>query len=284
MHPRTIPVIDWRELFGSSQKLRIKATKQLKMAVMTFGFFTLINHPLHFNYARNVYRVTAQLASPSAEAKQQYSGAHLHFQRGYSLGEIAKGSERVDPKEFWHFGRELPANHPLRQDSHYASLHENIWPGYVPEAKHCIVTYFDEMYAIAIELAPIIDEIADLDKNTIATMLHGGDTIVRCLHYPPVEPTERGVRAASHEDINLYTLLPAANTAGLQVLPREFRNCPDKDIREEYWIDLGVVPESLTVNIGDMLQLHTDFRPRYQSATWHYERVALFSTYVCTSV
>ena len=45
-------------------------------------------------------------------------------------------------------------------------------------------------------------------------------TLLRILHYPPLAGDEEpsAIRAAAHEDINLLTVLPAANEPGLQVL------------------------------------------------------------------
>jgi isopenicillin N synthase-like dioxygenase len=55
------------------------------------------------------------------------------------------------------------------------------------------------------------------------------------------------IRAAAHEDINLITLLPAATEPGLQV----------KD-KAGNWHDVKTDPETLVVNISDMLQEATD--------------------------
>jgi isopenicillin N synthase-like dioxygenase len=51
------------------------------------------------------------------------------------------------------------------------------------------------------------------------------------------------IRAAAHEDINLITILPAANEPGLQVKGKDGE-----------WIDVPCDFGSLIVNIGDMLQ------------------------------
>ena len=51
------------------------------------------------------------------------------------------------------------------------------------------------------------------------------------------------IRAAAHEDINLLTILPAANAPGLQLLTRE-----DK------WIDVPGEFNTLIINTGDMLK------------------------------
>jgi len=66
------------------------------------------------------------------------------------------------------------------------------------------------------------------------------------LRYPPLTGAEEpgAVRAASHEDINLLTVLPAANEPGLQVLDTAGN-----------WHEVPCDFGSLVINCGDMLQL-----------------------------
>ena len=70
-------------------------------------------------------------------------------------------------------------------------------------------------------------------------------TLLRVLHYPPITGNEEpdAIRAAAHEDINLLTILPAANEPGLQVKGK------DGD-----WLDVPSDFGNLIINIGDMLQ------------------------------
>ena len=72
-----------------------------------------------------------------------------------------------------------------------------------------------------------------------------GQTLLRVLHYPPLDGSEEpdAIRAAAHEDINLLTILPAANEPGLQVKGSDGE-----------WIDVPCDFGNLIVNIGDMLQ------------------------------
>ncbi len=70
-------------------------------------------------------------------------------------------------------------------------------------------------------------------------------TLLRVLHYPPLEGDEElgAIRAGAHEDINLLTVLPAANEPGLQV-----------KTKEGDWLDVPCDFGNLIINIGDMLQ------------------------------
>lgn len=70
--------------------------------------------------------------------------------------------------------------------------------------------------------------------------------LLRILHYPALkdEDFKTGeVRAAAHEDINLITLLLSATQPGLEVL----------DLKGN-WHKVECEPNSLIVNVGDMLQ------------------------------
>ncbi len=80
----------------------------------------------------------------------------------------------------------------------------------------------------------------------LSEMIKDSDkTLLRILHYPPMTGNEEpgAIRAAAHEDINLLTILPAANEPGLQV----------KTLEGE-WLDVPCDFGNLIINIGDMLQ------------------------------
>src|SRR3546814_873225 len=76
-----------------------------------------------------------------------------------------------------------------------------------------------------------------------------GNSVMRLLHYPPVEAPAKGIRAEAHEDINTITLLLGAEEAGLEIL--------DKD---GSWLPVSPPPGAMTVNVGDMLQRLTNDR------------------------
>ena len=71
-----------------------------------------------------------------------------------------------------------------------------------------------------------------------------GNSILRPIHYPPIETDDvPNVRAGAHEDINFITLLVGASAEGLEVLGRDGR-----------WIPITTSGDAIVVNIGDMLQ------------------------------
>ena len=126
-----------------------------------------------------------------------------------------------------------------------------------------IAAYYDDTIALASKLlgwveANTPDDITARLSEPLSDMIVGSEqTLLRILHYPPLpDAIEPGaIRAGAHEDINLLTVLPAANEPGLQVLGRNGD-----------WIDVPCDFGNLIINIGDMLQEAT---ARYYPSTTH---------------
>ena len=86
-----------------------------------------------------------------------------------------------------------------------------------------------------------------LDPAFFDDTIADGNSVMRLLHYPPVEAPAKGIRAEAHEDINTITLLLGAEEAGLEIL--------DKD---GSWLPVSPPPGAMAVNVGDMLQRLTN--------------------------
>ena len=89
-----------------------------------------------------------------------------------------------------------------------------------------------------------------MNENYFTPHIHNGNSILRCIHYPPIisEP-KSAIRAEQHEDINLITLLVGASADGLQILTKQGE-----------WLNVTSLPDQIVVNVGDMLQRLTNNR------------------------
>lgn len=166
--------------------------------------------------------------------------------RGYTpFGvEAAKGASEHDLKEFWHVGRELPPGHRYRR-----YMPDNLWPGCIAGFRESTLALWEAFDAIGRELLAAIALHLGLPPRWFDDKVADGNSVLRVIHYPPLTPGSRGMRAAAHEDINAITLLPGAEEAGLQLLDRDGR-----------WLDVDPAPGALVCNIGDMLQRLTNDR------------------------
>jgi isopenicillin N synthase-like dioxygenase len=161
-------------------------------------------------------------------------------QRGYTpfRVETAKGADLPDLKEFWHVGRDLPEGHPYR-----AMIAPNVWPDEPAGFRASVGGLYAALDQLGLTVLRGIARHLGLAPDYFALRVRDGDSVLRLLHYPPVEGAPAAVRAAAHEDINAITLLLGAEEAGLEILDRDGA-----------WLALDPPPGSLVVNIGDMLQ------------------------------
>ncbi|MFZ1386216.1 MAG: 2OG-Fe(II) oxygenase family protein [Thiolinea sp.] len=206
------------------------AAAEFVESLREYGFGVLKNHPIRQESVQSIYRNWLQFFQGSEKYDYRFRSSF----DGYfppEVSETAKGCSVRDVKEYFHF------YHP--------------W-GICPEALRAeLIAYRQAANALAEELLGWIEaysppEVAILYHEPLSAMIHDSDqTLLRVLHYPPFQGSEpaQALRAAAHEDINLLTVLPAANEPGLQVLTKTGE-----------WLDVPCDFGFLIVNIGDMLQ------------------------------
>lgn len=213
-----------------------------------YGFAIVADHGLDRAMIARALDATKAFFALPEELKRRYHVAGGGGQRGYvPFGvEAAKGAQKVDLKEFWHVGRELPAGH--RFAPHMPS---NLWPAELPSFRADVYALFAALDELGLQLLHSIARFLSLRTDFFDAAVADGNSILRLLHYPPTPPNPDGVRAEAHEDINVITLLLGAEEAGLQLLTREGQ-----------WLEVNPPEGALVVNIGDMLQRLTNHKLR----------------------
>ena len=172
--------------------------------------------------------------------------------RGYTAFgvETAKGGTASDLKEFWHVGRELAAGHTFRD-----VMADNIWPKEIPGFKETYLALYDAFDEAGLKILRAVARYLGVDEEYFTDTVRDGNSVMRLLHYPPVDkPAGNHIRAGAHEDINTITLLLGAEEAGLELKTRDGR-----------WLPVSPKPGELVVNIGDMLQRLTNGKLRSTS-------------------
>ena len=210
----------------------------------TYGFATVVDHGLDPALVAKAWALTKQLFDQPESEKMKGFDKAIAGQRGYTpfKTEIAKGADHHDLKEFWHVARTMDPASPLA-----GSMLPNIWPD-VPEFKETLEELYAEMDRVGARILSSIALYLGLPADWFDGAIEDGNSILRLLHYPPIEGDSEGcIRAGAHEDINLITLLLGAEEAGLQILR------PDGS-----WMDVSPPQGGLAVNVGDMLQRLTN--------------------------
>ena len=207
-----IPELSFKEIEkGDSFSINL-----LKNALSDHGFFSITEHELSQNLVDKCYESSKAFFDLDFETKNIYSSVGSKGARGYTPKgiETAVGETVADQKEFWHHG-------PVIDNS------------------------FDNK--IGTRVLSVIALSIGLDKNYFDSWVEKGNSLLRSIHYPPVESTSNLHRARAHEDINLITLLIGAEEGGLEVLNKDGS-----------WIKVKPSSEAIVCNIGDMMQLITD--------------------------
>ena len=209
-----------------------------------FGFAIVADHGLDAGVIERGQSAAKDFFALPEAVKRRYHVAGGAGQRGYiPFGvEAAKNASKVDLKEFWHVGRELPHGHVYRP-----YMPHNLWPSEAPLFREHVYALYSALDGLGGELLKSIALFLGLPAHFFANATREGNSVLRLLHYPPMAGDPDGVRAAAHEDINVITLLLGAEEAGLQLMTRDGE-----------WIDVNPPQGALVVNIGDMLQRLTN--------------------------
>ena len=223
---------------------------ELGRSFAEYGFAVVRDHGIPQSLIDEAEAVSkAFFALPDA-VKRGYKIEGGGGARGYTpFGtEKAKDAEVFDLKEFWHVGRDLPADHPLAQ-----FMAPNIWPAEVEGFRETMSALFTAFETAGARVLEAIALHLGRPRDFFAASVEDGNSVMRLLHYPPLgdDAPEGAIRAAAHGDINTITLLLGAEEAGLELLTKQGE-----------WLPIPAVEGALVINVGDMLERQTNGRLR----------------------
>ena len=206
------------------------AAKEFVESLRNTGFGVLKNHPIPQQLVESIYNNWQAFFNSEEKHNFLYN---KDTQDGYfppDVSEVAKGFSVKDIKEYFHVypKGQVPAQLEAEIREYYRLASE-----FAQELLSWV-----QAEAPAEVRAKFSIDLKDMIKDSEQTLL-------RVLHYPPMTGDEEpgAIRAAAHGDINLLTVLPAANEPGLQV-----------QRQDGSWLDVPCDFGSLIINIGDMLQ------------------------------
>ncbi len=236
MSTERIPTLDLRRLDTDPDAF----AAELGASYRRFGFCCFDHHGIPPELIGAAYADFARFFALPADAKARCTvrtpGGGGRGYVGFRV-ETARTSTIPDLKEFFHIGRE---DDPV--------LPPNVWPGQVEGFRTHATALFQAMEAAGGRVLTAIARDLGLAPDFFAGVVDHGDSILRALHYPPIDPEHLpAVRAEAHEDISLVTLLVGATASGLEILTREGS-----------WLPVQAEPGTLVVNVGDMMQRLTN--------------------------
>jgi isopenicillin N synthase-like dioxygenase len=235
-----------RYLHGDEgDKARIAA--ELNAALEEIGFAVLVGHGVDTSlYDEAEERVLELFTTTSLSDKMRFRAArHGSVSQGYFP--IEETSDiHPDLVEGWVWCRrafDIPQRRPRDRDAPFVA--EDYWPGadYERELRPLVLAH----EALFKPIAQAIFQGLGCDPHIYDHKLTETNFGLRLNYYPPLsdEQDSSGAgRLLGHEDVDLFTLLPASRVEGLQVWNH----------RSGKWVRMRAPYGSIVINTGDYMQ------------------------------
>ena len=237
-----VPTLDISKFKSDDENLVKEFSNDLGTSFNQTGFAIIKNHGLTNEMTNDLYDAIKSFFNIEDEKKIKYYFPELYGQRGYVIKgqEHAKGSSKGDLKEFFHIGNPVISNP------------KNVWPIEVIDFEKIGMEAYLTLESIGLTILESIAIYLGLEKKYFTDKVKGGESIMRSIHYYPLNENDvqgGAVRAAAHGDINLITLLMGASADGLEIFTKDKK-----------WIPIISEPDQLVINVGDMMERLTNKR------------------------
>jgi len=243
---RKVPELSLMSFLNGTNTDKTRFVDNLFAGLKDYGFIILVDHPVDYKLTQTAYSMIHEFFQLPEATKRSYSCKEGGGQRGYTAFgvEHAKNSQFPDLKEFWHVGLDVLAN-PERKKY----FPDNIWPSEIKEFKETFLKLYNGLDMTSIVILDALGMALDVPQSYFRDMLQDGNSILRPIHYPPLDARapKNSVRSAAHEDINLITVMVGATTSGLELLDRDGK-----------WLPISTNDKQLVVDSGDMLSRITN--------------------------
>ncbi|ESP05341.1 hypothetical protein LOTGIDRAFT_227971 [Lottia gigantea] len=244
----SLPVIDLKQ--ASDPAYRVSIANKLFHALETIGFLYIDNVPgydeeelikwCQWFFAlpnETKYKLHRRFWNP--DNKNIYRGSFPVQDAGTSVKE----------------GFEIGLNSKTKSEKNVMFSEYNVWPTDASgheEFKAYMVSYFDALFNAGLEICRLVCLGCGLEENWLdSTFIPDTLSTLRLLHYPQNHDSNNhdgDVRlcCSEHSDSGFITLLSTLGFPGLQL-----------KLGSGQWVDVPKRPNSLVMNIGDMLSIMT---------------------------
>lgn len=232
-----VPTLSLAEFLAPERARRDAFCASLFEGLRRYGFIVLVDHAVPASLLAEAYALSARFFAQDTATKLAYA----HGPRGYSpfRNERALGHAAADLKEFWQIGPEREGEAPRGPTEP-----PNVWPDVPAGFRPTFLALYRALQETGRLLLEALAPRLDLPPGWFSALVDDGNSVLRLIHYPPVprEVEPGSLRSAPHEDINLLTLLVAAQGPGLQLLDRDGR-----------WLPVEARNDALIIDSGDMM-------------------------------
>ena len=255
VHDYSVPVIDVASYISGKPGAAEGLVPEVRRALEQIGFLVLTGHGIDRELRQRALDVSKAFFDLPEDEKRI-----CHNVPGTFLGYNPLAAERVAYSHGIETAPDLKANYTIgrpqidQSDPYYTGpvgrtvFPPDVWPSRPADFKDILVEYFKVAESLATRLMRLFAIALDLPNEYFDKKLDKASNFLRLLDYPPLEvdPQPNQFRIGPHSDYGTLTLV-AADGPGLQVRTPQ-----------GIWEDVPYVPDSIQVNIGDMLERWTN--------------------------
>ena len=238
-----LPVVDISALAGGSLAERRAVAEALDRACADAGFLYVTGAQLDpAVFVRVLARAKAYFAQDDAAKMASYIGGSLNHSGYVPVGEEQFASATPDLKEAFDVNRDY-----LPVEGRRPLLGPNLWPA-MPGFREDVLAYYAHVTGIGRQIFAAFALALGLEEDFFEAHTREPPSQLRLIHYPhdPAAHDRPGI--GSHTDYECFTLLHATSP-GLQIVDRD-----------GVWRDVPLVPDTLIMNIGDMMEIMSNGR------------------------
>ena len=246
----TISLAPW---FDGTPEGRAEVAALVDRSFSDMGFMVITDHGVDPNLPERLRAALLEFFQSSEEVKQSIRVDQLGDRGWVPYGLEANG---------YIFGEDTP---PDMKESFVVGMDAigrpsslaTVWPDGFPELRELVVEYTNQVESLHVELMRICAEAMGLDDvEYLAERESSSDSVMNVNWYPPLLRTgpvqENQFRIGPHTDFGSVTILDRQPGTG----------CLQVQDAEGEWHDADYVEGSLTINVGDLLEMWSGGRWR----------------------
>lgn len=227
-HSVAIPTIDMRSLV--SQEGRNSELEKLHATCKEWGIFQLVNHGVSSSLMEKLKYEIQELFKLPIEEKMKYRIRPGDVE-GY--GNVTRSDGNLD----WGDRFYMMTNPTHRRKQH-------LLPDLPSSLRNNLESYFLELQELSRKLLGMIGKAMKIESKEMEEIFEDGMQAVRMTYYPPCPQPELVMGLTPHSDGTGISFLNQVNGVdGLQIK------------KDGIWIPVTFLPDSLAVNLGDVLEI-----------------------------
>jgi len=235
---QSLPIVDISGLYASDAASRHAAAHLLGTAAREAGFLYVTGHGIDAALFRELRSIAQGYFAQDFDAKRRHYIGQSSNHSGYvPMGEEYLASGSYDYKETFDLSYDYTG-----ASGRKPMLGPNQWPDF-PQFQTVVSRYYQAAFAVGQALFRGFAMALGLAEDYFAAMVTTPPSQLRLIHYPYNPAIEDRPGIGAHTDYECFTILyPTAD--GLEVMNGAGE-----------WIDAPVIPGTLVVNIGDMMEI-----------------------------